>query len=193
MRMKSWVVANEMNPVFTLPYPEFAVAQELQKLVRCSVFIPASRQQKGIDLLLLNSTATKVTSVQVKSSRVYPSTPRKSSRKQFVHTTWFQIFDVPPEPNWFILVGIYPQDQDHTKSQSANWWSTIMLAFTRDEMSQFMQTVRTRNGKADKFFYFGFDDEREIFQTRGREDRSNPPFTNRLLKNRISELREALK
>jgi hypothetical protein len=183
-----------MNPVFTLPYPEFAVAQEMQKLVRsCSVFIPASRQQKSIDLLLLNMTTTKVISIQVKSSRVYPSTPRiNSSRRQFIHTTWFNAFDVPPEPNWFILVGIYPQDQEHQKSQSATWWSTIMLAFTQNEMSEFMRTVRTRSGKVDKFFYFGFDNKKEIFQTRGREDGSNPSFTDKLLENRISELCNAL-
>jgi hypothetical protein len=177
-----------MNPVFTLPYPEFAVAQELQKLARCSVFIPASRQQKSIDLLLLNSTATKVASVQVKSSRVYPFNPRSSSRRRFIHTTWFRVFDVPPEPTWFILVGVYPQDQGHTKSKAATWWSTIMLAFTQNEMSQFMRTVRTRGGKADKFFYFGFDDEREIVQTRGREDGSFPSFAGKLLKNRVKEI-----
>lgn len=183
-----------MNPVFTLPYPEFAVAQEMQKLVRsCSVFVPASRQQKSIDLLLLNLATTKVVSLQVKSSRVYPSSQRvNSSRRQFIHTTWFHVFDVPPEPDWFILVGIYPQDQGHTKSQTASWWSTIMLAFTQDEMSQFMQSVRTKGGKADKFFYFGFDNKEEIFQTRGREDGSNPPFTDKLLENRISELCNAL-
>jgi hypothetical protein len=181
-----------MNPVFTLPYPEFAVAQELQKLVRCSVFVPASRQQKSIDLLLLNSSATKVAPVQVKSSRVYPSTRTSSSRSRFTHTTWFQVFDVPPEPSWFILVGIYPQDEGHTKSQSAAWWSTIMLAFTQNEMSQFMQTVRTRSGKTDKFFYFGFDDDQEIFQTRGREDGSYPSFSDKLLKNRVAEIRSAL-
>jgi hypothetical protein len=183
-----------MNPVFTLPYPEFAVAQEMQKLVRsCSVFVPASRQQKAIDLLLLNLKTAKVISIQIKSSRVYSSSPRvNSSRRQFLHTTFFRVFDVPPEPDWFILVGIYPQDQGHTKSRSATWWSTIMLAFTQSEMSQFMRTVRTRGGKADQFFYFSFDDEKEIFQTRGRQDGSNPSFTEKLLNNRVSELCNAL-
>jgi hypothetical protein len=183
-----------MNPVFTLPYSEFAVAQEMQKLVRsCSVFVPASRQQKSVDLLLFNLETAKVISIQVKSSRVYPSSPRVNSvRRQFIHTTWFNVFDVPSEPDWFILVGIYPQDHGHTKSQSATWWSTIMLAFTQDEMSQFMQTVRTKSGKADRFFYFGFDNKTEIFQTRGREDGSNPSFTDKLLENRISELCNAL-
>lgn len=42
-----------MEPVFTLQYGEFAVADYLQKNIKdVSVFIPASAQEKGIDLLL---------------------------------------------------------------------------------------------------------------------------------------------
>ena len=42
-----------MNPIFTLQFNEWAVAEELkEKFTDCSVFIPLSRQEKGIDLLL---------------------------------------------------------------------------------------------------------------------------------------------
>ena len=42
-----------MEPIFTLQYGEFAVADYLSKNIKdVSVFIPASAQEKGIDLLL---------------------------------------------------------------------------------------------------------------------------------------------
>lgn len=42
-----------MQPVFTLQYGEFAVADYLSKSIKeASVFIPSSAQEKGIDLLL---------------------------------------------------------------------------------------------------------------------------------------------
>ncbi len=42
-----------MQPIFTMQYGEYAVADYLkrQKLLKgCSVFIPSSAQEKGIDL-----------------------------------------------------------------------------------------------------------------------------------------------
>ena len=42
-----------MQPIFTMQYGEFAVADYLSKKIEnVSVFIPASAQEKGIDLLL---------------------------------------------------------------------------------------------------------------------------------------------
>ena len=42
-----------MEPIFTIQYGEFAVADYLSKHIKgTSVFIPASAQEKGIDLLL---------------------------------------------------------------------------------------------------------------------------------------------
>src|ERR1019366_1210042 len=48
---------NQMDPVFTLQWPEFLLANRLQKLLPkkdgYSVLIPTSRQEKGIDLAVL--------------------------------------------------------------------------------------------------------------------------------------------
>lgn len=42
-----------MEPIFTIQYGEFAVADYLAKKIKdASVFIPASAQEKGINLLL---------------------------------------------------------------------------------------------------------------------------------------------
>lgn len=63
-----------MEPIFTMQYAEFAVADFLSKRIKdASVFIPASAQEKGIDLLLyrfLNGCNTTNT-IQVKMSRTY--------------------------------------------------------------------------------------------------------------------------
>ena len=70
-----------MEPLFSIEYSEYCVADTLSKLLytpkqfNVSVFVPTSRQEKGIDLMLYrhedatchNFTAT----IQVKSSRVY--------------------------------------------------------------------------------------------------------------------------
>lgn len=46
-----------MDPVFTLQWPEFLLANRLQKFLPksqgFSVLVPASRQEKGIDLAVL--------------------------------------------------------------------------------------------------------------------------------------------
>ena len=67
-----------MDPVFTLQWPEFLLANRLQKLLRksqgFSVLVPASRQEKGIDLAVLRRTrngGSRVATIQIKASRTY--------------------------------------------------------------------------------------------------------------------------
>jgi hypothetical protein len=69
-----------MEPVFTLQWPEFVIAQRLQTLLPrkdgYSVLVPLSRQEKGIDLAVLHRTGTGTsvtTTIQVKASRTYLS------------------------------------------------------------------------------------------------------------------------
>lgn len=65
-----------MQPVFTMQYGEFAVADYLSKKIKgASVFIPASAQEKGIDLLLYRHDhgCNKSNTIQVKMSRTYYS------------------------------------------------------------------------------------------------------------------------
>ncbi len=69
-----------MEPVFTLPYPEFCVAQRLHKLFPTaegySLFVPLSRQEKGVDLMLAHRGGrTRAVTIQIKSSRTYSSPP----------------------------------------------------------------------------------------------------------------------
>ena len=65
-----------MEPIFTMQYAEFRVADVLSKEIKdASVFIPASAQEKGIDLLLYRHLEGRnlTNTVQVKMSRTYYS------------------------------------------------------------------------------------------------------------------------
>lgn len=160
-----------MEPIFTMQYGEFAVADFLAKKVKnASVFIPASSQEKGIDLLLYrhengcNTTNT----IQVKMSRTYYDDKANAT---FPYHLWFNRFRVQKNANWYILVGIYakrPDDAANAKAKSTSW-DTIMLAFTNKEMQTFMAEVKQKKDptKDDLMFGFGFDDAKQIYQTRG--------------------------
>ena len=82
-----------MEPIFTMQYGEFAVADYLSTSIKdASVFIPASAQEKGIDLLLyrhsngVNTTNT----IQVKMSRTYYG----HGKYPFPYYLWFNRFTV---------------------------------------------------------------------------------------------------
>ena len=135
-----------MEPIFTIQYGEFAVADYLSKHIKgTSVFIPASAQEKGIDLLLYrhcngcNTTNT----IQVKMSRTYYNDKPSSGYPYYL---WFNRFPIHSNANWYILVGIFakhPEDVENAKANSTSW-DTIMLAFTRKEMGAFMSEVRQK-------------------------------------------------
>ena len=87
-----------MEPVFVLPYPEFAVANEIQLHLRpkygYSVLIPLSRQQKGFDLVIYNKKSNRLTTIQVKNSRVWTKKPpkREGKKQRFQIYSWFNKF-----------------------------------------------------------------------------------------------------
>ena len=161
-----------MQPIFTMQYGEFKVADYLtDNIKRSSVFIPVSAQEKGIDLLLYrnNGGRNKVVTIQVKMSRTY-----YDYHDGFSNHLWFNRFVVQPNADWYILMGIYakhPKEDNATSSKVAdNGWDHIMLAFTNTEMRYFMDSVRQKKnpGKPDSMFGFSFDEEQtEIRQTRG--------------------------
>lgn len=179
-----------MQPVFTMQYAEFAVADYLSKKVKnVSVFIPASAQKKGIDLLLYryDRGCNKTNAVQVKMSRTYYS---EKAETAYPYYLWFNRFNIQPNANWYVLVGIYakhPDDKMNARAKSTVW-DTIMLAFTNKEMALFMSEVKQRKDpeKDDKMFGFAFDDSRTIYQTRGcAENRDMSRF---LIENRLEEI-----
>ena len=163
----TYTSGESMEPIFTMQYGEFAVADYLSKNIKnASVFIPASAQEKGIDLLLYrhNNGCNTTNTIQVKMSRTYYNDKKDSPYPYYL---WFNRFEVHKNANWFVLVGIYakhPDDSANAKAKST-CWDTIMLAFTNKEMLYFMNEVKQKKDKSkdDKMFGFGFDDNKMIF------------------------------
>ena len=184
--------------LFTLSYPEYWVSTLLQrsfpKKEGFSVFIPISRQEEGIDVVLMRRLGgkSKVATIQIKASRTYEkwnSVTAKNDR--YTYDTWFNTFTVSERADWYLLVGIWPPKEGRTKKTGFRW-QHLVLAFTRAEMASFLRSVRTRGGKPDSKFDFGFDDAMRVFQTRGDSRRRFNEFTHRLFENRTTEMRQGL-
>ena len=190
-----------MDPVFTLQWPEFVVAERLRKLLPTkngySVFIPLSRQEKGIDLVLLRSNEAGrsfVLTIQVKASRTHlPPEPKRETTIRYKYSTWFNRFDVPDRAEFVILFGMYAPDLSRTRRVSSTWYRDCSLLFTKEEMSHFMKNCRTIKGKPDRMFGFGFNDLSSIILTRGDMSRSQKDFSDYLLDKRIHEIKKRLK
>lgn len=189
-----------MDPVFTLQWPEFLVADHLRKLLPkqqgYSILVPASRQEKGIDLALLKkhgSRPSRTITLQVKSSRTYGGRePKRATSTRFAYRTWFRRFPVPDEADFIVLFGLYAPDQGQTKRVTAAWYRDCTLLFTKAEMHVFMANCLTASGKPDRMFGFGFNDPHAVFQTRGDHRRRLTDFSDHLLENRLHLLTDAL-
>ena len=190
-----------MDPVFVLQWPEFLLANRLLKLLPrsqgYSVMIPVSRQEKGFDLAIIKkhpSGLPRVATIQIKASRSYDQKPpKRKTTKRHRFATWFNRFTVPKEANFFLLFGLYAPDSGRTKRVGRGWYKDCTLLFTQEEMKDFMASCRTRAGKPDPMFGFGFDDESKVVQTRGDKDRRSKDFTRYALPRRISLLKKALR
>lgn len=187
-----------MEPVFTLQWPEFVVAQKLQKLLPpkdgYSILVPLSRQEKGIDLAVLHrrgNNLSKTTTIQVKASRTYrPPPPKREKTVRFQFYTWFNRFDVPDRADFVILFGMYAPNRGETTRVSAEWYKDCSLLFTKKEMRRFMTNCKTVGGKPDGMFGFGFDDLSKVILTRGDMKRSSPDYTMHLLERKITALKK---
>jgi hypothetical protein len=188
-----------MEPTFTLPYPEFCVAQQLARHFPASrgysLYVPVSRQQPGVDLVLARrrGNRVRVACIQVKSSRTYshpPATPR--TKRPFRYYTWFNNFECPPQADFFCLVTLYPAVDLAQRQELGSWWQPQILLFTQSEMRRFLRSVKTVRGKRDRMFGFGFNAAGESFQTRGDSKRGYRSFAQHLLQARLSLLRRFL-
>lgn len=178
-----------MDPVFTLQWPEFLVASELQRLFpktqHYSVLVPASRQEKGVDLALVRKqpgAGSRVALLQVKSSRTYsPDPPKRVTTQRYRFYTWFNAFVPSLHADFFLLIGLYAPEPARTKRVSASWYKHCTLLLSFAEMNNMMSNCLTVGGTADRMFGFGFDSEAKIVQTRGVQDREQKDFTGHLL------------
>jgi hypothetical protein len=88
----------------------------------------------------------------------------------------------------YLLFGMYPvYDMSKNIKHKTQFWKTIVLAFTDDEMEELLGSIYTKNGKSrDRFFYIEFNDPKKIIVSRGRADK--PDITSHLLANRAPSL-----
>jgi hypothetical protein len=188
-----------MEPIFSLPYSEFCVAQQLAQLLPAtkgySLYVPVSRQQPGVDLVIARRRGRKVrvAYIQVKSSRTY-SRPTATARtkRPFRYRTWFNNFDCPPQADFFCLVALYPAVDSAQRRELGTWWAPQVLLFSQAEMRRFLRQVRTVGGTRDRMFGFGFDRADNAIQTRGDSARRFRDFSHHLLPRRLGKLRRFL-
>lgn len=164
-----------MEPIFTIPYPEYVVAEKFAEIFKkndgYSIYVPASRQQKGVDLLLAKqgSTHTKALTIQVKSSKVWLA--KKPSKKDIengidpLFTLWFKQFRYENEfsADVYIFIGLKPIDLAETKKKKASAWEPVMLMFTHEQLKEYFERL------VDWSLYFTFDKSGKVFFTRGLE------------------------
>lgn len=191
-----------MNPIFTVNYPEFVVADYLTKQFPkksgYSVLIPASSQQKGFDLALMRRHPrgkSKVVTFQVKSSTGWVDTPGVAPRtglRNFRYYMWLNRFGVEPDVDFYVLLALYAASPTSTKSATGAWKSHMLL-FTMAEMTKFLSGVRLRKSPApDRSFGFGFDHDREAFQTRGHALPAHPDYSTHIIGRRHGMIVAAL-
>lgn len=189
-----------MDPVFTLQWPEYLLAARLQTLFpkskHFSVLVPASRQEKGIDLALVRKRpggTSRVALLQVKASRTYsPEPPKRETTRHFRFHTWFNTFEPSDHADFFLLMGMYAPDAAQTKRVGPQWYRDVTLLFTYADMKKFIDECITKGNKPEKMFGFGFNDDSEVIQTRGDAKRKYRDFTEHLLVKQLSILKQHL-
>jgi hypothetical protein len=180
-----------MEPIVTLPYSEWLVAERLMDALPArqgySVYVPLSRQEKGVDLLITRRLKgiSRSATVQVKYSRAY-----EPQRGRFNFAIWFRSFPVPDQADFFVLAALYPNITGRGTGPKSKRWLPLLLLFRRDEMAELIASLRTRSGAPDRMFYFGFDSPEEVFLTRGAAEERN--FTDFTFSKRVGLIKDCL-
>jgi len=174
---------------FTIPFPEYDIANILQKKFlkkdNFSIAIPLSRQQKLYDLLLVNGKSKKSVTIQVKSSRTWLGL----EKDEYQYYSWFNYFDIKDNySDFYFLYMTYPLFDKNFHPRAK--WDRKMLVFNQKEMVKLLNNIRTKDGKQERFFSFGFNAVgRKIYGVRGFNHFSNREFSRNLLENKLNEIR----
>ena len=183
----------EMEPIFTLRYSEWLVAgllsKELPKRQGYSIYLPLSRQEKGVDLLVTRRARgnSRTVTLQVKYSRNWEDR-RRNADFRFIMS--FNVFDVSEHADFYVLTTIFP---DYTRRRTGARrirWLPFMLLFNRREMSRLLSSLRTRSGRPEHRFYFSFNDPSDVSLTRGAPEPKD--YSGYTLKKRLPFLRRRL-
>jgi hypothetical protein len=178
---------------FSIPFPEYDIAnilkKEFVKKDNFSVAIPLSRQQKFYDLLLINGETKKSITIQVKSSRTYLG----SEKHEYQYYSWLNHFDIKDNYSDFYFVYMtYPLFDKHFRPRAK--WDRKILVFNQKEMIELLGSVKTKAGKQERFFSFGFNvTDGKIYGARGFAHLNKKEFSKNLLENKLIEIRSKLK
>ena len=151
-----------MDPVFTLPYSEYAVIEQIMKSLGkrdgFSVYVPASRQEKNVDFLVHSATHNRSLRFQVKSSRSYVrDDPRSVERGHPKFTLWFNNFRSkysPGNAEFYILFGLYSHAVNSSVRSRKESWLPLILCIPDIEMGVILDSVKTKRKQTpDRFFY----------------------------------------
>lgn len=186
-----------MDSIFTIPFSEYSVIEHIQRELKkkegFSVFIPTSRQQKGIDFLLHYAKNNRTLRFQVKSSKTYIHDPKRSSKKRYNYYLWLNNFIEKYEKgnsDYYIIFGLYPV-YDNRKNIKSKFWKSIVLCYSEEEMFELLNQVKTKKEqKVDPFFGYGFDNDTKIFATRGLAEEIDS--SQYLLKNQIVHIKHKI-
>jgi hypothetical protein len=178
-----------MEPIFTLPYSEYQVIEQVSRFLKKSegyaLYVPTSRQQKGVDFIIHNTKKNTFARVQVKGSRTYV--------EEDTHSLWYGNFINRYEKNnadFYMLFGLYQMHTEKGGVKNPDFWKPVTLCFTEKEMFTFLQQVKTkREGKSDRFFAFRFTSPSNIVCSRGPE---NYDVAQHLLEHQIEKLKKFL-
>ena len=177
---------------FTIPFPEYDIANILQKEFpkkeNFSVAIPLSRQQKFYDLLLVNGESKKSVTIQVKSSRTWPG----SEKDEYQFYSWLNYFDIKDNYSDFYFVYMTFPVFDKNLRPGAKWDRKIVV-FNQMEMVKLLGSVKTKAGKQERFFSFGFNvADKKIVGARGFSHLNEQEFSGNLLENKLGEIKKML-
>ncbi len=165
-----------MEAKFTIPYSEYAVIEELSthlnKVKGYSFYIPTSRQQKGVDFLIINSQSNKCLRLQVKSSRNYNSRNGTIGKNNYRYNLWFNNFKknyAEAVADYYILFGLYPLYSNEKSINSKRYfWNKIILCLPDTDMKALLDLVLTqKERKPDRFFGISFNEPNQVYGTRG--------------------------
>jgi len=191
-----------MEWIFTLPYSEYEVINQLQKYLKksngYSCYVPTSRQQKGIDFIIHNNKTNEILRIQVKGSRSFSGEPKemKSGKIKYKYSLRFNNFISRYEDDnadYYLLFWLYPvYDVKKNIKSKADFRKTLILCFSEKEMKNYLKKIKTKKEKKeDSFFWFGFNTSERVFWTRWLE--WNEDVSEFLLENKIEEIIDKLK
>lgn len=187
-----------MDPIFTIPYSELLASEQLRGLfndkLTYSIYIPASRQEKDVDLALVRREKGEfaLASFQVKYSRHYEIGSRPA--RETLHASycsWYNTFKIGDGADFYLLVCPIPNN-DHYSDKSQEAWLHYVLCFSKNEMLTFLQNVKTRTGRPDSKFSFAYAENGTVYLIRGDQDGRFTEYSHQLLRHKREQIEECL-